>query len=121
MEFIKPGINLDFIGKRKIAFTFSAMMIMVTIITLLWRGGANFGVDFSGGVLIQVKLEKEYSPSELKSALEPIQLHDSLIQGFGEEGKFEYLIRVRKMDIELSGLGDKVKQALVERVGSGVF
>jgi len=120
MEFIKPGIDLDFIGKRKIAFAFSAMMIIVTIFTLLWRGGPNFGVDFSGGVLIQVKLEKEHSPSELKSALEPIQLQDSLIQGFGEEGKFEYLIRVRKMDIELTGLGDKVKQTLVDKLGTGV-
>jgi preprotein translocase subunit SecF len=120
MEFIKPGIHINFIGKRKIAFALSAMMIIVTVITLLWRGGPNFGVDFSGGVLIQVKLEKEQSPSELKSALEPIQLQDSLIQGFGEEGKFEYLIRVRKMDIELAGLGDKVKQALVDKLGPGV-
>ncbi|MCP4665661.1 MAG: protein translocase subunit SecF [Deltaproteobacteria bacterium] len=120
MEFIKPGINLDFIGKRKMAFAFSAIMIMVTIITLLWRGGPNFGVDFSGGVLVQVKLDREQSPSQLKAALKPIQLHDSLIQGFGEEGQFEYLIRVRKMDIELAGLGDKVKQALIDKLGPGV-
>ncbi len=120
MEFIKPGIDFDFIGKRRLAFAFSAIMIIITIFTLIWRGGPNFGVDFSGGVLIQVKLDKERAPSELKEALEPIELQDSLIQGFGEEGQFEYLIRVRKMDIKLTGLGDKVKQALINEFGPGV-
>ena len=59
MQFIKPGINIDFIGKRKIAFVFSAAMIVATVVLLIWRGGPNYGVDFSGGVLIQVKLPQK--------------------------------------------------------------
>jgi preprotein translocase subunit SecF len=120
MEFIKPGINLDFVGKRNIAFMFSGMMIIVAIVMLLWRGGPNYGVDFSGGVLIQVKLDKKQTPSELKSALESVQLQDSIIQEFGEEKLFEYMIRVRKTDIELRGLSDKVEHALRSAFGQGV-
>ena len=74
MEFIKPGINIDFIGKRKIAFLFSALMIFSTICLLVWRGGPNYGVDFSGGVLVQVKLDQERSPAEIRKALESVQL-----------------------------------------------
>ena len=120
MEFIKPGINLDFVGKRKLAFLLSAMMIILTFLLLMWRGGPNFGVDFSGGVLIQVKLDQKRTPSEIKSSLAPINLQDSIIQEFGEEGQFEYLIRIRHTDIELAGLGEKVKKTLVSELGPGV-
>lgn len=120
MEFIKPGINIDFIGKRKIAFLVSAMMILATILLLIWRGGPNYGVDFSGGVLVQVKLDQKRTPSEIRRALEPVQLEDSIIQEFGEEGQFEFLIRVRKTDIELTGLSEKVRQALLLEFGQDV-
>lgn len=99
---------------------FSAMMITATIFLLIWRGGPNYGVDFSGGVLVQVKLGLKRTPSEIKKALESVQLEDSIIQEFGEEGQFEYLIRVRKTDIELTGLSEKVKQALIYELGQGV-
>ena len=120
MEFIKAGVNIDFIGKRKIAFTFSVAMIIATIFFLLWRGGPNYGVDFSGGVLIQVKLERKHTPSDIRETLTALQLEDSIIQEFGEEGQFEYLIRVRRTDIKLTGLSDGVKQALISRFGEEV-
>ncbi|MBW2116498.1 MAG: protein translocase subunit SecF [Deltaproteobacteria bacterium] len=120
MEFIKPGINIDFLGKHNAAFAFSAILIVATIFLLIWRGGPNYGVDFSGGVLIQVKLDQKRAPSELKSALRSVNLQDSIIQEFGEEGQFEYLIRVRETDIELTGFSDKVKQALIAEFGQGV-
>ena len=115
MEFIKQGINIDFIGKRKMAFTLSVVMIIATIILLIWRQGPNYGVDFAGGILIQVKLEQKQKPPEIREALRSVQLEDSIIQEFGEKGKFEYLIRVRKADIHLAGLSERVKQALVSQ------
>ena len=120
MQFIKPGINIDFIGKRKIAFVLSLAMVIVTIFLLIWRGGPNLGVDFSGGILIQVKLETKRTPSEIRDALASLQLQDSIIQEFGEEGQFEYLIRVRSTDIQLSGLSDKVKETLASQLGEEV-
>ncbi len=120
MEFIKPGINIDIIGKRNIAFVFSAILILATVSVLVWRGGLNLGVDFSGGVLIQIKLEQEKTPTEIRKALEAVQLEDSIIQEFGEKGQFEYLVRVRNTDIELSGLSEKVKQSLNLEFGQNV-
>ncbi|MBW1785407.1 MAG: protein translocase subunit SecF [Deltaproteobacteria bacterium] len=120
MEFIKPGINLDFVGKRKLAFGLSVCMIVLTIFLVIWRGGPNLGVDFSGGVLVQVKMDRAVPLPQMRAALEVVQLQDSIIQEFGEEGQFEYLIRVRNVDIELTGLGDKVKKALSDEFGEGV-
>ena len=120
MEFIKPGINIDFIGKRNIAFVFSGLMIIATIFLLIWRGGPNYGVDFSGGVVIQVKLEQKTSPSDIKKALRSVQLEDSIVQGFGEADEAEYLIRIRQTDVELTGLSDRVEEALRADFGKGV-
>jgi preprotein translocase subunit SecF len=120
MQFIKPDTNINFIGKRKIAFLFSAALILVTFMLLMWRDGPNYGVDFSGGVLIQVRLDQPHTPSEIRDSLRAVQLQDSIIQEFGEEGKFEFLIRVRETEIELSGLSDRVREALVTDFGGGV-
>lgn len=41
MELIKPGTNIDFVGKRKIAYGLSIFMIAGTLLLLLWRGGGS--------------------------------------------------------------------------------
>ncbi|MDY6972600.1 MAG: protein translocase subunit SecF [Thermodesulfobacteriota bacterium] len=120
MKFIKPGINIDFIGKRKIAFGVSTTMILATIFLLIWRGGPNYGVDFTGGVLIQVRLDKGRTAPEIRSALRSVQLQDSIIQEFGEQGQYEYLIRVRETSVKLTGLSDQVEEALIREFGQGV-
>lgn len=120
MEIFKPGINVNIVGKRYIALGISAASILITIFLLMWRGGPNYGVDFAGGIVIQVKLEKNHSPSELRQALEPIQLGDSIIQEFGEKEHSEYLIRVSKPDVQLSGLEEKVRSALSSQLSEGV-
>jgi preprotein translocase subunit SecF len=120
MEFIKPGINVDFIGKRYIAFLLSGLMIITTVFLLIWRGGPNYGVDFSGGVVVQIKLEQRTSPSDIKNALRSVQLEDSIVQGFGDSGQSEYLIRIRQTDVELTGLSDRVEEALKAEFGKGV-
>ncbi|EFK06713.1 export membrane protein SecF [delta proteobacterium NaphS2] len=120
MQFIKPGVNVNFIGKRKIAFILSSFMILATIFLLVWRGGPNYGVDFSGGVLVQIKMAQKVSPSEIKKALKVVDLEDSIVQEFGEAGQLEYLIRIRKTEVELSSLGDRVEKALKAAFGDKV-
>ncbi len=117
MEFIKPGIHINFIGKRRIAYILSLSMILVTIFLLIWRGGPNYGVDFSGGVVIQVKMESRHSPTEIKEALRPLQFQDSIVQEFGEKAEFEYLLRLMQTDLELSGLSEDVERLLKEQFG----
>ncbi|MFH1487303.1 MAG: protein translocase subunit SecF [Pseudomonadota bacterium] len=120
MELIKPGTHIDFLGKRKFAFGLSIALIIATVILLIWRGGPNYGVDFSGGILIQVKMAKPHTPSDIKEALKSIELQDSIVQEFGEGEKTEYLIRVRETDIQLTGLDEKVRKALADQLGEGV-
>jgi preprotein translocase subunit SecF len=120
MQFIKPGINIDFIGRRKIAFFLSAFLVIGTIVLLIWRGGPNYGVDFAGGVMVQIQLSEKRSPADIKRALRSVQLENSIVQEFGEEGQFEYMIRIRQTGVQLAGLSDKIEKALVTEFGKGV-
>ncbi len=120
MEFIKPGINVNFVGRRKIAYSVSAALLLVGVFLLFLRGGPNLGVDFTGGVLVQIRLLQNKPISDIRAGLEAGGFEDSIIQGFGEKAQSEYLIRMSETGIELAGLGDKVKEALQKALGSEV-
>jgi preprotein translocase subunit SecF len=120
MEIFKSKLNIDFVGKRYIAFAISVICILATVVLLVIRGGPNYGVDFAGGVVIQVKLEKKHAPAEIRDALKSTELEDSIIQEFGEKNAFEYLIRLTNPDVRVAGLGDNVQKALNSKLGEKV-
>ena len=90
MEFIKPDININFIGKRKIAFAGSLLLIVASIVSLVVKGGPDYGIDFAGGTLIQVQFLKTISPQDIKQALVSTELEVTSVQRFGEEKDNEY-------------------------------
>jgi preprotein translocase subunit SecF len=116
MQFIKDDININFIGNRRKAYTVSLVIILLTVLLLFYRGGLRMGVDFTGGILIQVKMASPHPTAEILKAL-PANLKDSIIQEFGEKDKNEYLIRVQDPDVKSEGLGDKVIKALNDKFG----
>ena len=118
MEFIRPDINLDFVGKRRLAFIVSGLLVLMTVVSLVLHGGPNYGIDFAGGILIQVRFDKPTDAAAIKEALAPIGMGDSLVQKFEGKGN-EFLIRAEKKGLKLQGLSDKVRRALKARYGEG--
>ena len=49
MQIIKHDINIDFVGKRKLALVVSAVAILIGLASLVVNGGPNYGIDFVGG------------------------------------------------------------------------
>ncbi len=119
MEFIRPGINIDFVGKRKLAYAVSSALMLATILILILRGGPNYGVDFTGGMLMQLRLPEKRPVAEIKEALANVRLGDSLVQEFTEEGKSEYILRLRTVETVSTVLSEEVTKALVARFGAG--
>lgn len=111
MQLIKPGINVAFTKYRNIAAILSTVVNLAVLI-LLFTKGPNMGVDFAGGTLVQLKFQQKVSISDIRRALTPIGLGDSVIQDFGQEGANEYLVRLERTSIELGSLGEKIRGAL---------
>lgn len=107
---VKPGINIDFIGRKRAAFLFSCVLIITGVLSMVLKGGLNLGIDFAGGTLVQIKFEKETSPSEIRWGLKGSGLEDSIIQRFGEKEANEYLIRVENTASDIEGLSDKIQE-----------
>ena len=93
MELISNKTTVDFVGRRKVAFGFSGLLILLSLGSLLFQG-LNFGIDFSGGTLVQVRFKQAQPLGKIRDALSDLQLGDVVIQEFGVPE--EILIRVEK-------------------------
>jgi len=117
MRIIKSDINIDFLGKSKIAFTVSVAMILVSILSLFIHGGPRYGIDFAGGTLIQVKFLEPVNIKDIKSGLAAIDMGASTVQLFGDQQENEYLIRTDRSAATSQGFSLKVQDALKSSVG----
>ncbi|MCG6892907.1 MAG: protein translocase subunit SecF [Desulfobacteraceae bacterium] len=117
MQFVKPDINVDFVGIRKIGFTVSAAMIVLSLIALAMDGGPLYGIDFSGGTVIQVRFDAPTPVATVKKGLKAVGMESTTVQRFGEAGDNEYLIRADvSMEAE-ENLTKELEQALREASG----
>lgn len=83
--------NFDFMGKRRQAFIFSLALIIGSLVSLATRG-LNFGIDFTGGALVEVSYEEAVELEQVRSRLAAAELGDAVAQYFGSAR--EVLIRV---------------------------
>lgn len=76
--------NIDFMGQRKIWTAFSVLVVILSIVSLSVKGLA-FGLDFTGGSLIEVEYEQAPELSEIRGALEAAGYENVVVQNFGAE------------------------------------
>lgn len=66
---VSLNTNIDFIGKKKLWFGISSVIIVAGLIMFLFTGGFNFGIDFTGGTLMQIELPERQDSAEIKDLL----------------------------------------------------
>ena len=118
MQLIKPDINIDFVGKRKIALFVSIALILIGLASLVVKGGPNYGIDFAGGTLVQVQFAQPTDASAIKKAMQGIDLGSVVVQSFGDNQN-EFLIRVEQSTAELQGLSVQIQNALDQTYEKG--
>ena len=89
---ILHGINVDWMGRRHIAYIVSGLSILVSIVSLVMHGGPRYGVDFTGGTLIEVRVEPPPGVDEVRSAVDRAGFQGAEIQKLDRPGQF--LIRL---------------------------
>jgi preprotein translocase subunit SecF len=82
MEIIKKTTHIDFLGKRTWAVAGSALLVVIAIAALSVRG-LNFGIDFTGGTLVEVGYEDPVDVAGVRGVLEDQGLGDAVVQYFG--------------------------------------
>ncbi len=111
--------NYDFIGKRKWAYLFSAVITLIGLGSLVVQGGLRYDIDFTGGTLIQVRFEQPPAIAKIRASLATIQLGDSIIQEFGDAR--EYIIRLPLTAVGSEEVARRVQGALSAEPSLGKF
>ena len=119
MEIIKPGTNIDFVGKQKIALFFSALLILATIVSLIVHKGPKFGIDFSGGTVIQLKFTSPVAIDAITAGFAQMGITVTAVQEYGEhqEGDCQYLANTGMTGITEKDFTEAVHQALKAATG----
>ncbi len=110
MEFFKVK-TYDFMGKRVLFFAISAICVLTSYILLATKG-LNYGIDFAGGTIVQVKYEKKAPIPKIRKALAQVDEYKSaIVTEFGSDK--EIVIKLPTSSTEVAtDIGDRVRELI---------
>lgn len=114
LELIKNNSNIDFFRLRPVAFGLSGVAIAAGLVALLMRGGPNYGIDFTGGIMLHVSVDPSVSAADMRDAVDRLDLEDggTSVQDYGTT-RGEYLLRLAAANPETAATeAEKVKNLL---------
>ena len=104
-----PKTNFDFVGKRYVCFAISACLLLAGMASLVMKKGPRWGLDFTGGSLVEVKFESAPSVEEIRKVLSDSTLPSFEIQSVSGHG-----IIVRTQEKATEDAGKKIQAALMQ-------
>ena len=110
LRLIPSDTNIDFLKYKKFAFLFSLLILLGTVFSLLFNS-LNYGIDFKGGILLELRSKNVNSPdiNDLRNRISSLDVGEISIQKFGKET--DVLVRIQKQE------GDEKNQIkVIERV-----
>lgn len=113
IQLIKDTVNIDFVGYRKFAYALTSLLVIVGIIAIIANKGLSYGVDFAGGVMVQIEFKNEVSDEEVKGALKDIEMPGLIVQKIGEDNR-HYLLRFSASESGHKNLRQDLNRALKE-------
>lgn len=117
MELFHRDLNIDFLGMRKVSIVISAILILVSVWAVAVKG-LNYGLDFTGGILIQVNYEQPVDVGDVRTALAKAGYEHAVVQSLG--GTREISIRLQPPKTDAKENPDKVATAVSRQVLSAL-
>ena len=110
MELIRQGLDLDFMSRRRFAVMFSAAMLAVSVLSLAVRG-LEFGIDFTGGTLVEVGYPGPVELEPVRATLDRAGFEGAVVQHFGTAR--DVLVRLApRDDVDRAELSNRAFDAL---------
>jgi preprotein translocase subunit SecF len=119
-ELIRPGTNIDFVGKRNVWMGLSVLFILGTFV-LLFTKGLNYGIDFTGGAEIQVKVPQSWDIGKVRNELETGDIKGLKVQQIGEPAQSQYLIKAQGDEGSLNKVAAQVEATLLKTLKHGEY
>jgi len=117
MEFFKYSKTFNFMGKSKIAIAFSILLVLSSYVILATKG-LNYGIDFAGGTIVQVKYDKDAPIDLMREKLKSNKIFDGAsITEFGSPDEVVIRMKTATGDVKVD-IGDVTREALS---GSGNY
>jgi len=111
---MRPSSNVpsfDFMGVRRLALVGSSVLILASIATIAFRG-LNFGIDFTGGVMLEFGFSSPADIEEVRASMEGLGFAEVEVQNFGSDN--EILIRIPPLEegVETEDIGADIQRTL---------
>ena len=84
--------SIDFLGKRRFATIFSAVILIAGFVSVITHGGLNYGIDFRGGTNVQIRFADAVDLDSLRGLFKEQDLGNVVLQTFGSEEEHEILL-----------------------------
>ena len=104
--------KFNFSSKFRVANIFSLILIVTSVLFIFFKG-LNYGIDFKGGTLIELRASST-GASEIRTALNKMDLGDVNVKNFGQEG--DYLIKVEQKENDGNKIIPQIKENLSENL-----
>ena len=104
--------KFNFSSKFRVANIFSLILFVTSVLFILFKG-LNYGIDFKGGTLIELRASNT-GASEIRTALNKMDLGDVNVKNFGQEG--DYLIKVEQKENDGNKIIPQIKENLSENL-----
>lgn len=118
MQIIKGKTNFDFIGKRKVAI-FASSVVNIAIILGIAIFGFNFGVDFAGGTVVEVKFNGPITAEGVREGAVKGGLHEPTVQGIGAADENSFILRMGGVT-QLTEENEKAAEEAIRGLGEVV-
>ncbi len=109
--------NINFVSQFKKANIVSIIIFIISIILIAFKG-LNYGIDFKGGTLIELRTDKSIDTSLIRESLKTMNLGDVNVKRFGKKG--DYLIKVEQKNTSNSSLIPEIKKTLSDYLNTEV-
>ena len=117
IRWIKQNTNINFLGFKKISIFFSFLLCICSIFSI-FIFSLNYGIDFKGGTLIEIKSSSKIEISDIRSKLYGIGFEDAQIQTFGSDDTI--LIRIEN-DNTIDGEADLNASKIIAKELGNLF